>query len=419
MIPFPFPIYDGVMRILHVLAQRPSLTGSGITLDTMVRRAAAAGHDQRVAVGVPADDPRPAVGGLDPEQVIPLLFGVGPLDFDVPGMSDVMPYPSTRFSELDAARLARYRTSWAEHLGAIVNDFRPDVIQSHHVWLVSALLKDVAPEIPVVTQCHATGLRQMALCPDIADEVRQRCARNDAFLVLHNGQARELAGCLDVEPHRIHVVGAGYREDIFHAHGRPTDVAPALLFVGKYSAAKGLPWLLDAYAGRASRRAGLRRHVAGGGAGAEADAIRDRIEAMAPAVIRHGQLAQRDLAELCRRSSVCVLPSFYEGLPLVLVEAFACGCRLVATDLPGIVTELAPYFGDALTVVAAPQLEAVDRPRPGEIPSFVDRLEAALATALDLPPLAASAVSKQGPLSHFTWDAVYRRVERVWSGLAR
>ena len=55
-----------------------------------------------------------------------------------------------------------------------------------------------------------------------------------------------------------------------------------------------------------------------------------------------------------RRSTVCVLPSFYEGLPLVLVEALACGCRLVATDLPGVVDELAPRIGAALELVELP-----------------------------------------------------------------
>ena len=43
-------------RVLHVLSQRPSLTGSGVTLDGVVRHAAAAGSEQRVVCGVPASD---------------------------------------------------------------------------------------------------------------------------------------------------------------------------------------------------------------------------------------------------------------------------------------------------------------------------------------------------------------------------
>lgn len=405
------------MRILHLLSQRPSLTGSGITLDAVVRRAAAAGHDQRVVVGVPADDPRPDVGGLSPDLILPLRFGAGGLDFDVPGMSDVMPYPSTRFADLDETRLCAYRKAWIAHIGPLVKDFRPHIIQSHHVWLMSGLLKDVAPEIPVVTQCHATGLRQMELCPALAETVRRGCARNEAFLVLHRDHAGLLRDRLGIDADRIHTVGAGYNEALFHARSRNRDLEPALLYVGKYSAAKGVPCLLDAFERLAAQRPSLVLHVAGSGAGAEADAIRARMDRMAPAVVQHGQIGQAELAELARRTTVCVLPSFYEGLPLVLVEAFACGCRLVATDLPGIRDELAPRLGDALTVVAMPSLETVDRPSPGDLPAFVERLEGGIRAALDAPLLDDPESTMPEALEHFTWDSVFGRIERVWRQL--
>ncbi len=406
------------MRILHVLSQRPSLTGSGITLDSLVRRAAAAGHKQRVVVGVPAGDPRPDFGGLDAEQIHPLLFGTAPLDFAVPGMSDVMPYSSTRFSDLSETRLAAYRKAWRDLLGPLIENFRPHLIQTHHVWLMSALVKDVAPLIPVVTQCHATGLRQMELCPTLADGVRRGCARNEAFLVLHDDHRALLGDRLGIASDRIHTVGAGYREDIFHARGRPRDPEPAILYVGKYSAAKGVPWLLDAFERLVCERPGLQLHIAGGGSGPEADEIRVRMERMAPAVVQHGHLAQQALGDLARRATVCVLPSFYEGLPLVLVEALACGCRLVATDLAGIRNELAPRLGEALTRVELPRLETVDRPRLQDLPAFVDRLQTALAVALEAPPVGDPAHTMPGALAHFTWDAVYGRIEPVWRSLA-
>ncbi len=156
-------------KILHTLSQRPSLTGSGVTLDALVLHASRAGWDQRVVVGVPVEDPHPAVGGLAPGQVHPLVFGTGELDFPVPGMSDVMPYPSTRFSKMTPVQIDTYRSAWRGHLRKVIAEFQPDVIHAHHVWLLSSLLKDVAPGIPVVNQCHATGLRQMTLCPHLSD----------------------------------------------------------------------------------------------------------------------------------------------------------------------------------------------------------------------------------------------------------
>ena len=48
-----------------------------------------------------------------------------------------------------------------------------------------------------------------------------------------------------------------------------------------------------------------------------------------------GVLSQKSLAKVRRHSHILVLPSFYEGLPLVILEGLASGCRIVATDLPG------------------------------------------------------------------------------------
>jgi len=401
------------MRVLHCLSQRPSLTGSGITLDALVRHAAAAGWEQRVVAGVPIDDPHPEVGGLPADRIHPLVFGGDDLPFPVPGMSDAMPYPSTVFSSMDDRRIETYADAWTNHLAPLVNAFTPDVIHSHHVWLMSSLLKDLAPEIPVVTHCHATGLRQMELAPHIAPRVRQGCSRNDAFAVIQRGHVRELAEALAVTDGRIHVVGAGFRDELFYRGGRSSEVAPSLLYIGKYSASKGLPQLLDAFKRLATARPGLELHIAGDGSGPEADALRRRMTAMAPGVVLHGQIGQPELAGLMRRATVCVLPSFYEGLPLVLVEALACGCRLVATALPGVVDELAPRLGAALELVELPAMASIDTPVQAELPAFVDRLSTAIEAALSSPPPGDLAAA----LRDFTWEAVFERVEAVWRRL--
>ncbi|MCP4541142.1 MAG: glycosyltransferase family 4 protein [Chloroflexi bacterium] len=399
-------------KVLHTLSQRPSLTGSGVTLDALVRHASRAGWDQCVVVGVPVENPHPAVGGLAPDQIHPLVFGTGELDFPVSGMSDVMPYPSTRFSEMTLVQLDAYCNAWRIHLQQAIADFQPDVIHAHHVWLLSSLLKDVAPEIPVVNQCHATGLRQMTLCPHLADEVKSGCSRNDRFLVLHRGHAEQLAQVLDVPHDQIHVVGAGYREDLFHADGSDARQEKALLYVGKYSAAKGLPWLLDAVERLAERVPGLVLHVAGSGAGSEAEALRQRMQAMAPTVVLHGQIGQPELASLMRRCSVGVLPSFYEGVPLVLVEALACGCRLVSTNLPGVVDQLVPHLGPFIELVSLPRLVGADSPVSEDLPAFVNDLTESIEIALSKSPLDNRGLT--AALEPFTWSAVFRRVERVW-----
>ncbi len=410
-------------RILHVLSQRPLLTGSGISLDTLVRLSRRNRWHQAVAVGVPADDPSPQVGDLPLRQIFPLYFApdspnsncAPDLDFPVPGMSDVMPYASSVWSQLEPDQIEAYRHAWTAHLEHIRQKFDPQLVHTNHLWLVSSLARQVFADIPLVLTCHATGLRQLELCPHLAAEVISGCRRVDHFCVLRQDHRHRLAQLLDIDPQRITVTGAGYREDLFHTRTEALLNPDHLLYVGKYSAAKGLPQLLSAVKELAPLQPGLRLHIAGSGAGPEAQALAELMNAMTPTVIQHGQLGQPELADLMRRCGICVLPSFYEGVPLVLVEAAACGCRLVANALPGITEQLSPCLGERLHLVPLPRLEDVDQPLASDLPTYQADLNSALVQAL--------AQTRRGPnlepldLSRFTWTFICENIRQIWQAL--
>ena len=317
-----------------------------------------------------------------------------------------MPYRSTVWSQMSAQQLVDYRSAFSRHIGAVIRAFQPDLIHSHHVWIVSSLLKDVAPEIPVVTSCHATGLRQMRLVPHLAAGVQAGCRRNERFVVLHSQHRDELQATLRLGPDRVRVIGAGYRDEVFFGGPAHASRAGHVAYAGKYAAAKGLPELLDVM----DRLPHVTLHVAGSGASTEADSLRVRMEGM-PNVVLHGMLDQPRLAELLQSCQAFILPSYYEGLPLVLVEALACGNRLVCTRLGGVEEQLAPTLGELLEFVDLPTLIGPDTPAPAEVPAFVDRLERALTNTLARPQLTEPPA---GVLAAFTWSAVFDRVEREW-----
>lgn len=408
----------GTRRVLHVLAQRPGLTGSGVTLDALVRHADDAGWDQAAVVGVPAKEAAPRVAELSPPYIHPLRFGTEKLPFPVPGMSDVMPYESTRYSQMRENQLDAYRKAWRKHLTQVIEAFEPHVIHSHHLWLVTGLVTEIAGDVPVVAHCHATALRQMELAPHLAEEAITGCRRASRFVVLHSDHAGLLKGRLGVEAERIHVVGAGYREELFHRRGRVPDASGRLLFVGKLAAAKGLPWLLDAFELLLRKEPSIELHVAGSGSGNEAAALRRRMEAMAPSVVMHGQLDQSSLGDLMRSCSVFVMPSFYEGLPLVLVEARACGCRLVSTALPGVTTSLKPHLGESLDTIPLPRMRSIDEPDPDDLPRWTGTLADAMDRAISEGGLCDSE-DHDGDLAPFTWGAVFDRVEAIWEEVRR
>ncbi|MFQ5351731.1 MAG: glycosyltransferase family 4 protein, partial [Candidatus Binatia bacterium] len=209
----------------------------------------------------------------------------------------------------------------------------------------------------------------------------------------------------------------GYRDDIFHFEAGARRRSGSILYAGKFSESKGLACLLDAVELLCGDSPGLVLHVAGDGRGEEAEALRARMAAMGGSVVLHGLLDQPALAELMRRCAVLVLPSFYEGLPLVLVEAFASGCRLVSTDLPGIREVFGPGLGEALELVAAPRLETVDQPRREDLPAFVRGLAAAIRRATEAPPLDLGGTAARQRLRPFGWRAVFERVEALWTEL--
>ena len=400
------------MRVLQLLSQRPGRTGSGVTLAALARGSAAARIEQRAIVGVPMDDPHPAVDGLEPEQVYPLRFGPGgDVPFELPGMSDVMPYPTRRFSSLSEDEVERYLDAFRDHVARAIAEFLPDVVHAHHLWLAASTVKDVSPEMPVVSHCHATGLRQMQLCPHLADRVRERVARHEAFVVLHDGHREQLVAELGVDPERVHVVGAGYDAETFRPAPDVERHSARVLFVGKLAAAKGVPQLLDAFERLRVSVPDAELHLAGGGSGAEADALRARIDAL-PYATHHGVVSQDELVRLFSSARTFVLPSFYEGLPLVLMEAAACGCRVVATALPGART-LADALGGSALLVPMPAMSGVDVPEPAALPAFVHDLSDALATSLTTEPIGRVRTLE------FSWEHVHRRIQHVWRRAVR
>ena len=125
------------MKILHLLSQRPEATGSGIYIQAMIREAARRGHENFLLAGVPrGEEVHPA--GLAPTACEFVTFHGGDLPFPVVGMSDVMPYPSRRFSDLSPPEVEAYEWGFADRLLDVVARFQPQVIHSHHLWLLTS-----------------------------------------------------------------------------------------------------------------------------------------------------------------------------------------------------------------------------------------------------------------------------------------
>lgn len=176
---------------------------------------------------------------------------------------------------------------------------------------------------------------------------------------------------------------------------------PLILTVGRLAEQKGLPTLLDAAAVWAARTPPPLVAIAGGGP--LEDELRARIEAEDLPVRLLGH--RSDVPGLLAACDVAVLPSVWEGQPLVVQEILRAGKPLVATrvgGIPGMVGATRPA-GDAL--LHGPESDAALLVPPGD----AEALERAVSRVLDDPSLAArlgSAAAERSALLPGEDDAV-------------
>ena len=122
-----------------------------------------------------------------------------------------------------------------------------------------------------------------------------------------------------------------------------------------------------------------------------------------------GKLTQTELAKKMNESDVFVLPSFFEVLPLVIIEAMACGLRVVCTDLPGIRDWLNANIPDnGVVFVEPPKMQNADEPTVESLQIFKEKLAKALLEAKKQKKLSSEAVRR------ISWDGLCERLNELF-----
>jgi len=401
------------LKILHLLSQRPDSTGSGIYVQAMIREATACGYDNYLVAGVRSDG-CDDTDCIEPDKSMFVNFHNADVSYHIPGMSDVMPYESTRFCDLSEEDLSQYEKAFSIIIQNAVHKFNPDIIHSHHLWLVSSLARQLFPNIPMATTCHGSDLRQFQNCPHLQERVLIGCRKIDVVMALSVAQKDEIVRLYNLAPKKIIVAGAGYNASLFYLDTKPNPDPVHLVYAGKLSNAKGVPWFLRAL--HSIRSPAWRLHLLGSGTGEENEYCLMLAKELGEKVRIYGALPQTSLAKVMRGSHVMVLPSFYEGLPLVILEALASGCRIIATDLPGTKEILGNSDTDFITLVRTPRLRFTDQPYREDEYSFEQNLKKAIqqqinaaskCAQIDLAPI-------QDKLDAYTWTGVFEKVREAY-----
>ncbi len=403
------------MKILHVLSQQPDLTGSGIYVQAMIRESAARGHQNYLIAAANQSSKIPDFAG---SKVRIVDFEVALLDFAVPGMSDVMPYRSSRFCDLTSQQIGTYESVFLKEIRTVIREYQPDIIHSHHLWLLSSLLGKNIDGIVKVVSCHGSDIRQLFLCPHLKQKVLEGCRRIDQIFALTELQREDISTLYGIPSQQISVVGAGFDRSKFTFQAKQEIPPVQLLYCGKLSKAKGVPYLLKAL--QRLRDYEWHLHLVGSGSDPERSECLELADLLGNRVTAHGNLTQSLLASLLQQSHIFILPSFYEGLPLVILEALACGCRIIASDLPGCREIQNRIDGDLIRLVKMPPMVSIDSIATADEYSFITNLVQALQqtfdTLEDFPLLSQNSIEKA--VAPFTWEKIFDRVENIYTGLA-
>jgi len=164
--------------------------------------------------------------------------------------------------------------------------------------------------------------------------------RVQVILTDSNFSRSRIGARLKVPLHKIHMIPVGVDSKVFHPSGpgrfagqQPAreESAPYILFVGTFQPRKNIPVLLEAWSKIHRQRLDLRLMMVG----APGRLFRNpRLKRLPPGVQIVERLSDIDLAGLYRSATLYIQPSLYEGAALTALEAQACGCPVVAADIP-------------------------------------------------------------------------------------
>lgn len=156
---------------------------------------------------------------------------------------------------------------------------------------------------------------------------------------------------------KLRIVHCGVIPDLYdHTPPAPRS-GTRLIFIGRLAAVKGLRVLFEAFAHAQKNHPDL--HLTLVGDGDDRAHLEHLAAPLGNAVHFAGYLSQDAVAKALAEADVLVLPSFAEGLPVVLMEALASTRPVIATQVAGVselvengVTGFVVPPGDATTLAA-------------------------------------------------------------------
>ena len=133
-------------------------------------------------------------------------------------MSDVMPYQSVKYSDLlkDKKMLDVWMNVFTNKIVDVVKRFNPDLIICHHLYLLTAIVRDLCKNSKVYGICHNTDLRQYKKTDLRRDYIKNNIVKLDKIFFPSESHMNDAINLFDIERKKCKVIGIGYNNNIFY-----------------------------------------------------------------------------------------------------------------------------------------------------------------------------------------------------------
>ena len=219
---------------------------------------------------------------------------------------------------------------------------RVHIINAHQALspMVAATLAALLTRRPLVITCHASDIRILGRRRWSVKLVQKVCFRlADAVVSVSREIADMLVHEYGLQADKVRVIPNGYDEALIRRlrekADRRTDKM-SVVFMGTLKPDKDPLTLLKAIAELREGGLSVRTHIIGDGPLRQELERFCRDKGMSDLVVFHGMLPHPEALKILASSTIFVLPSVEEGLPLALVEAMALGKAVIATDVGGV-----------------------------------------------------------------------------------